>query len=104
MRIFLVFAFCITAWGQETPAEYKLPENLLRFDVSKIYSAVAAGPKIQQAPILVQATPKELSCGHIRILPANPDLDPGIALPNRSYRYSRMPMLKGMPACQTTER
>jgi hypothetical protein len=103
MRSFVVFAFCFTAWGQETPGEYKLPENLLRFDVSKIYSAVSASPKVQ-ATVLVQATPKELSCGHIRVLPTNPDLDPGIALPDRKYPSSRMPVLKGMPSCQATER
>ncbi len=103
MRIFLVIVFCLSTWAQETQGEYKLPENLLRFDVSKIYSVVSASPKVQST-VLVQATPKELSCGHIRILPTNPDLDPGISLPNRTYPNGRMPVLKGMPACQTTGR
>ncbi|MCX6609839.1 MAG: hypothetical protein NTW74_03185 [Acidobacteria bacterium] len=103
MRVFLVFALCFTTWAQETSGEYKLPENFLRFNVSKIYAAVSNAPK-SQPPVIVEAAPKEISCGHIRILPANPDLDPGMTLPKGAYIQSRMPVLKGMPACQTTGR
>ncbi len=102
MRIFLAFALCASSWAQETPSELKLPENFLRFDISKLRSAVSTMPKPQ--PNAVIPVPQPETCGHIRVLPAKPDMDPGIQLPSRIYIQSRMPILKGMPACETHQR
>jgi len=101
MRIFLSLAFCLTTWAQDTPTEYKLPENFLRFDINKLRPAVSTPPKSQSKIVL---PPEQVSCGHIRVLPVNPDLDPGMILPLPTYVYSRMPVFKGMPACQTAGR
>ncbi len=101
MRVFLALAFCLTTWAQDTPTEYKLPENFLRFDINKLRPAVSTPPKAQSQIVV----PPELnSCGHIRVLPANPDLDSGMTLASKIYIYSRMPVFKGMPACQTAGR
>ena len=102
MRIFLAFALCASSWAQETPSELKLPENFLRFDISKLRSAVSTMPTSQTTTVFT--TPKPETCGHIRVLPANPDMDPGITLPSGTYVHSRMPVLKGMPACETHQR
>ena len=102
MRFFLAFVFCSSSWAQDAPTELKLPENFLRFDISKLRSAVSTTPKSQTITII--PAPKQETCGHIRVLPANPDMDPGIHLPSRTYVQSRMPILKGMPSCETTER
>ncbi len=100
MRVFLVFALCFTSWAQETSEEYKLPENFLRFDIKKLRPAVTTSPKTRPQIVVVQ---KEDSCGHLRIQPADPDMDTGI-ISSRAYSNSRMPVLKGMPSCQATER
>ena len=101
MRIFLALAFCLTTWAQEAPTEFKLPENFLRFDIGKLRQAMSTAPKAQPPIVLL---PKEISCGHLRILPADPDLDPGMTLPSGTYVYSRMPVLKGIPSCQAAGR
>jgi hypothetical protein len=103
MRIFLAFAFCLSAWAQENPAEFKLPENFLRLDTSKLKLRPLLSTTAKPQTIFVPA-PNQESCGHIRVLPVNPDMDPGIHLPWRTYVHSRMPILKGMPACETPQR
>ena len=102
MRFFLAFVFCASSWAQDAPSELKLPENFLRFDISKLRSAVSTMPKPQTTSVI--PVPKQETCGHIRVLPANPDIDAGMTLPSGTYVHSRMPILKGMPACETPQR
>ena len=85
-------------------AEFKLPENFLVFDPSRILSAMAtAAPKA--APMLL-ASPKIKTdiCAHIRIITPPSDVDPRIALPEGNYTQSKMPILQAPPACQSQVR
>lgn len=100
MRALPGFAFWLSTWAQDAPVELKLPEHFLRFDITKLYSAVKSAPKVISQKILTPST----ACGHIRILPTNPEIDPGIQVPYKPQVQSRMPVLEGMPSCQAITR
>lgn len=86
-----------------TAAEFKLPENFLKFDPSKLYAGIAKGSP-QLKPLVLPALPKAAVCVHARVIPLPADTDPAIALPYRDYPQSKMPILKPPPTCEAESR
>jgi len=85
-------------------AEFKLPENFLVFDPSRLRSAVSKSAAQLSHPLLSPPRSKIDACAHIRILPTPENVDPGIVLPAGARTSSKMPIVKGLPSCQHSSR
>jgi hypothetical protein len=97
MRLLLGSLFAASAFA----AEFKLPENFLVFDASKLRGAVSTAKPMQIASL---RKPTETVCAHIRVIEVPGDVDPGMVVPSHSYPESRMPALKPPPTCPTNDR
>jgi hypothetical protein len=97
MKLLLGTLFAASAFA----ADFKLPENFLVFDASKIRSAVSTAKPMQLASV---RKPTQTVCAHIRVMEVPDDVDPGMVLPSHGFPESPMPVLKPPPACPTNDR
>ena len=98
MRFLLAAMLACSAFA----AEFKLPENFLVFDASKLHSAVATTRPMQSSSVIKKPTP--VACGHIRILEVPNHVDPKMIQPFPASTDSRMPVFQGPPTCQAPNR
>lgn len=107
--VFFSFALCIPCFGGASGGDFApkiLPEHV------KLIKGFRSSPNLApnlSAPDLRMRAPKIAAgrqtaesgiCGHIRVAPAPKNVDPKIIIPVPERNVSRMPVHKGLPACQ----
>jgi len=99
--VFFSFTFCIPCFGAGSGNDFApkiLPEHvkLIKGFRSSARDLPTRPPKVATAK---QAAGSGI-CGHIRVSPVPKDMDPKFIVPVREPNMSRMPVHKGLPACQ----
>lgn len=61
-------------------------------------------PDKSRARLLGPMADARIDCAHIRLIPLPRDVDPKMILPLPKQSASKMPILKGMPACSEDSR
>jgi hypothetical protein len=95
-------AVSLTCSGQQAPTG-KLPPYIRLSDgfTQKAKSPVVPGTKLGKvAQVWKSAARPETACGHIVVKPVTPEIDPKMLVRMPEGQVSKMPTLKGLPACE----
>ncbi len=89
------------------PSHIRLSEGITLGGQERVTPGTKPRPTVQASkPVAtvqtwMTAPSAQTSCGHMKLIPVSPDIDPDAIIKMPAGQTSKMPTFKGLPACES---